>query len=459
MTAQIELVHLFNRDVDSVERSGRQITLNIRDWRPVRFSARSDGLADAIMALRNGATIERLETCCDREKAPGEFAQELRYYLERFARGRFLAWDIVDAGMRLGRADALASRFQPNLDRQTPSAVVLGRFSLLRRDDGSTVLETAAAPVRLVLSRNGLDRLTPLLEGEHPCSAGTLPHRLWQLGFFDAATAEESEARRCWEFHDLLMHQRSRQNLDVPTIGGTYRFKGVFPSLPARRPAFDGQALALPAVDRTAVARNSAPLHEVQERRKSLRKYAEQPVDLASVSEFLWRTCRTVREIESNQQGLLTRPYPAGGSINELEFYVAVRRCGGLEPGVYHYDGHRHAVVGLPGTEPLAQKIVSRSTAAMGLVTGEESPDIVIVVTSRFPRLAWKYEGMAYRATLLNAGVVLGQMYLIATDMGLAPCANGTGDSRLLEEAAGLDPFAETPIAEFALSRPGQDLA
>jgi hypothetical protein len=46
-------------------------------------------------------------------------------------------------------------------------------------------------------------------------------------------------------------------------------------------------------------------------------------------------------------------------------------------------------------------------------------------------------------------------MYMVATDMGLAPCANGTGDSRLLQEVAGLDRFEETVIAEFALGMPG----
>ena len=79
---------------------------------------------------------------------------------------------------------------------------------------------------------------------------------------------------------------------------------------------------------------------------------------------------------------------------------------------------------------------------------------MVIVIASRLPRLAWKYQGMAYRASLMNAGVVFNLMYLVAIDMGLAPCANGTGDSRLLEEATGLDPFAETAIAEFALALP-----
>ena len=54
----------------------------------------------------------------------------------------------------------------------------------------------------------------------------------------------------------------------------------------------------------------------------------------------------------------------------------------------------------------------------------------------------------------MNAGVVFNLMYLVAIDMGLAPCANGTGDSRQLEEATGLDRFTETAIAEFALGLP-----
>jgi SagB-type dehydrogenase family enzyme len=91
----------------------------------------------------------------------------------------------------------------------------------------------------------------------------------------------------------------------------------------------------------------------------------------------------------------------------------------------------------------------------MGLEPKAQQPDLTIVIASRFPRLSWKYEGMAYRASLMNAGVVFQLMYMVAIDMGLAPCANGTGDSRLLQEATGLDPFQETAIAEFVLGMPG----
>jgi hypothetical protein len=93
---------------------------------------------------------------------------------------------------------------------------------------------------------------------------------------------------------------------------------------------------------------------------------------------------------------------------------------------------------------------------AMALQSDQQQPDLTIVVSSRLPRLAWKYERMAYRASLLHAGVAIGLMYLVATDMTLAGCANGSGDSRLFEAATGLDRLEESAIAEFCLGVPAE---
>jgi SagB-type dehydrogenase family enzyme len=62
---------------------------------------------------------------------------------------------------------------------------------------------------------------------------------------------------------------------------------------------------------------------------------------------------------------------------------------------------------------------------------------------------------MAYRLTLMNAGVAIQTMYLVATDMAIAGCANGNGNSRLFAEISGLDPITETSIAEFAIGALG----
>jgi SagB-type dehydrogenase family enzyme len=62
---------------------------------------------------------------------------------------------------------------------------------------------------------------------------------------------------------------------------------------------------------------------------------------------------------------------------------------------------------------------------------------------------------MAYALVLKHVGVLCQTMYLVATAMGLAPCALGTGDSDLFAYATGLDYVAESSVGEFALgSRP-----
>jgi SagB-type dehydrogenase family enzyme len=64
---------------------------------------------------------------------------------------------------------------------------------------------------------------------------------------------------------------------------------------------------------------------------------------------------------------------------------------------------------------------------------------------------SWKYESVAYSVLLKNEGALYQTMYLVATAMGLAPCALGGGDSDLFARAAGLDYYAETSVREFLL--------
>ncbi|MBT5413794.1 MAG: SagB/ThcOx family dehydrogenase [Rhodospirillaceae bacterium] len=455
MPNDARLLYRFNADVLSVKREGDRVTIDVKDWRPIAFTTPKPAYADAVMALEGeGASLERLDEIARASGDPAEAGEAVRYYLERFARGRLLGWKVLDGEGELARADALASRYLPKQDAPPAEDLQLCRFAFLHRVEEGAVLESGLARVRAVLTPHGLKTFVDCLASPRPAAEDGFSEALWRFGFFDVGQPEESGPRRCWEFHDLLMHESSRSNRDAVVVGGTYRFDGVFPSLPAKKPTMDGERIALPEVDTDRVRQSSRPLDEVQAARHSLRDYAEEPISVSALGDFLWRVCRTTEYIEDSRQDLISRPYPAGGSINELEFYLAVRRCGGLEPAVYHYDSHSHALVRLPGTEKVAEKIVERSASAMGLDGDRQRPDLTVVIASRLSRLAWKYEGMAYRASLMNAGGVFDLMYLVATDMGLAPCANGTGDSRLLEESTGLDPFEETAIAEFVLGVP-----
>jgi SagB-type dehydrogenase family enzyme len=89
----------------------------------------------------------------------------------------------------------------------------------------------------------------------------------------------------------------------------------------------------------------------------------------------------------------------------------------------------------------------TRQAAGMDL-----NPDLMISVANRFARHQWKYPSLAYALILRDAGALLQQMYLVATDLGLLPSAIGNGDSALFAEATGLEWFEEGPVAEFILS-------
>jgi SagB-type dehydrogenase family enzyme len=63
----------------------------------------------------------------------------------------------------------------------------------------------------------------------------------------------------------------------------------------------------------------------------------------------------------------------------------------------------------------------------------------------------WKYEGTGYALMLKHVGVLYQNMYLVATAMGLAPCAIAVGGADFFAEATGLDPRAESSVGAFTL--------
>ena len=144
-----------------------------------------------------------------------------------------------------------------------------------------------------------------------------------------------------------------------------------------------------------------------------------------------------------------TRPYPSGGALYELEIYAVVAACGGLSPGLYRYDGLAHRLTCRAGWTGPVVRLTQEAALAAGLALGEMQ--VLLVLTARLPRVAWKYAGLAYALVLKNAGVVFQTMYLAAAAMNLAPCAIGLGDSDLFARAAGVDYYAESSVGEFLL--------
>ena len=106
----------------------------------------------------------------------------------------------------------------------------------------------------------------------------------------------------------------------------------------------------------------------------------------------------------------------------------------------------------LPESETYARMMLDFCAQAWG--QPGQLPQAMVVVSSRMPRLARKYEGIAYRLSLLDAGVALQTLHLVAAELGLVGAAAGTGDPRLFAAATGNTTWEETSIAEFGFGRP-----
>ncbi len=334
-----------------------------------------------------------------------------------------------------------------------PEALVLSRHAVTRRDGGEWLVEAPHAWCAIRLHDPGL-----MAALATPDRAVDDVHRrlwsdLWLAGLAtEAATGDESSdfARRQWAPHEWWFHRRTRTNAShAGPFGPTRWADGEFPPLSARHQPFDEAPITLFRPDLAALRTSDDPLTKVVEARRTVRTHDDAaPITVDQLGEFLFRCARDKWLVERGGAQYLSRPYPAGGSAYELEIYPVVRRVAGLEAGLYHYDAQEHALRPRRGPERPVRRLLRLAANMAGTAS---QPQVLLVMAARFGRLMWTYEEMAYCLTLKHVGVLQQTMYLVATSMGLAPCALGTGDSDTFAAASGRDPASESSVGEFML--------
>src|SRR5262249_2038339 len=154
------------------------------------------------------------------------------------------------------------------------------------------------------------------------------------------------------------------------------------------------------------------------------------------LGEFLYRVARVreTRTLEVTTPGgekfdmeFASRPYPGGGALYELEFYITVNHCKDLARGLYHYDPLHHRLERLAAPAPEVEGLLADAARSTGIP--QQDLQVLITLAARFARMAWKYSAIAYATILKHVGVVYQTMYLVATAMRLAPCGVGGGDA------------------------------
>jgi SagB-type dehydrogenase family enzyme len=258
-----------------------------------------------------------------------------------------------------------------------------------------------------------------------------------------------------WDFHDLLFHTRSTEGRHANPSGGLYPYAGLISPLPAIRPRWPGKKVDLRRFPAATVSSTATLLRQ----RHSTRGFDDKrPITLAELAWFLDGTARvqsTMRKrLELGDGGpVITcalRPYPSAGASYELELYLSVNKCEGLERGFYHYDAGGHALVPINVHRNEIEALLMGAEFAMG---SPVAPQILITITARFGRISWKYSSIAYSLILKDVGALIQTFYLMATDMGLGGCAIGSVNIDLFAKMTGIEFNVEGPVGQFAIGR------
>ncbi len=344
----------------------------------------------------------------------------------------------------------------PRPDPLPDGTAAMSKFAVLHSDSAGLVLETPLSWCDVHIHQ---PRLLPLLGGRaSDCPdlpAAVAAQFIDDLRWAQALVRPDEESSfeaLSWAAPDLWFHRRSTLGPRIVTwdhFGPTKWAKDRFAQPPGRRTAYPGKPVALPVPDLAAKRLQDPPLAAVIEDRVTTRTFDDmRPITAEQLGELLYRTVRTrsTQAVDAGEE-LLSRPYPSGGGIYELEVYPVVRRVAGVEPGVYHYDSFEHALCPVAAADSSATSQLLRPASAT--LSGGAEPQVLLVIAARGGRMMWTYEQIAYATILKNVGVLTQTIYLAATAMGLGACAQGFSDTAAFIAATGVDERQECSVGSI----------
>ncbi|MEG4505938.1 SagB family peptide dehydrogenase [Microcoleus sp. F6_B4] len=425
----------------------------------------SPGIVAAIKILSTaGATetaLTQLVVATDGSSALAKFY----YYLEQFVILGLVYHTLEIDGSAIATVIPIATPYKWQLSEIiTDNTYQLSRFAYCHSEKSHLVVESPLSKAKIILkdwrsaalinelsqpkSISDLTKIPGISEATARLFISFLLTAEMLSPINNNSSLEQSETLTQWEFHDLLFHTRSRGGRHSNLIGKTFRFLGQIEPTPVLKAKPSNEIINLYKPDIDSLKQTDTPFTAILESRKTIREHGEKPINVEQLGEFLYRSARLREIVPRDNMDCSNRPYPTGGACYDLEIYTAISRCENLDSGLYYYAPEEHQLCKISGKTKQVEALLKSAGLSVQI---EGEPQILILLSSRFSRVTWGYESMAYSLILKHVGVLYQTMYLVATAMNLAPSGVGGGNSELFAAAAGCDYFAESSVGEFIL--------
>lgn len=247
--------------------------------------------------------------------------------------------------------------------------------------------------------------------------------------------------------NDVIADFKMLSHLDLQFHYSTLLMAPIDYNASARRSAKfprPGALAKMPEGRRIALAPNlsKSPFVDLLAKRRTAISYSNAPLSYQKLSDLLFTCCRNTGH--DKEQDIVSRNYPSAGGLHPLEFYLIIRAVENIEPGLYKYDCALHSLILLDSLNEKTNIILEATTTFK--LTGT-LPQAHLLITARLDRISAKYERIAYRLALLDAGVFLQNLYLACADLEIGIRPRGSSFSRFIEH----DLLKLTGLSEFAI--------
>jgi SagB-type dehydrogenase family enzyme len=193
----------------------------------------------------------------------------------------------------------------------------------------------------------------------------------------------------------------------------------------------DGRRIDLPGKDSWENV-PATDLSAAIDRRRSHRRFRQDSLSLEEISFLLWATQGLRQMLPS---GSARRTVPSAGCRHALETYLCILKVTGLEPGLYRYLPVEHQLLLEYSDDQLNHKIVPATLEQT--FTGQAAA--VFIWTAIPYRMEWRYDIVAHKVILLDAGHVCQNLYLACQAIGAGTCAIAAYHQELMDRLVGAD--------------------
>lgn len=183
--------------------------------------------------------------------------------------------------------------------------------------------------------------------------------------------------------------------------------------------------------------------------RRSTRQFSGDPVTLPELAKLLFFTNGITAALQHGTETLFFRAAPSAGALYPIEVYPAVLNVSGVPAGIYHYNVRDRALELLrPGDY---REILHRLCLFQDFIL---KANVLFLMAAMFSLVKGKYGERGYRFSLLDAGHIAENTYLIATAMKLGVVTIGGFLDEELNSLLGINGVDEAVVYAAAIGKP-----